>query len=252
MLRSAFLDFTGDQTKLPKTTRLALRRSGKKVYFNGVSYLASHWNKTAGVRRGEPSILNTCCCVYTWVTGACMDLRSVATMAHQRKRTRYASPCRQPTKFPKLHKDEQGCKPLSLLDLSAKCVAANIPFQHVEERCAPIPEPVQLKVVYWSFPRNERDICMYSSLHATVSHNDAKRLPFQKGLTLLEENAVRDVLQVGRWISMLCPYCNHIIPYPVRCRSTDREEKFLFHKRVAERLQNFVIMQWAGVFDRFE
>lgn len=64
-----------------------------------------------------------------------------------------------------------------------------------------MPEPVQLKIVYWSFPRNERDICMYSSLHATISHNDTKRLPFQRGLALLEENAVRDVLQVGFQLS---------------------------------------------------
>ena len=119
-------------------------------------------------------------------------------MTSQRKRARNPSPSRQATKFPKLHKEKHQCGPLSLLDLSAKCVAANIPFQHVEERSAPIPEPVQLKIVYWSFPRNERDICMYSSLHATISHNDTKRLPFQRGLALLEENAVRDVLQVGR------------------------------------------------------
>lgn len=122
-------------------------------------------------------------------------------MATQRKRPRTASPSREPTKFRKLHKEIQQNEPLSLLDLSAQCVAANIPFQHVEEQGTPIPEPVQLKVVYWSFPRNERDICMYSSLHATVSHNDAKRLPFQRGLALLEENAVRDVLQVGFQLS---------------------------------------------------
>lgn len=121
-------------------------------------------------------------------------------MASQRKRPRNSSPCRQTTKFPKLHKEEQRCGPSSLLDLSAKCVATNIPFQQVEERGAPIPEPVQLKIVYWSFPRNERDICMYSSLHASVSQNDAKRLPFQRGLALLDENAVKDVLQVGKRI----------------------------------------------------
>lgn len=156
--------------------------------------------KPEGFRRGESVLLNTCDCVYNRVAGACDSLRSFATMASQRKRPRNASPCREPTKFQKLHKETQQSGPLSLLDLSAQCVAANIPFQHVEEQGAPIPEPVQLKVVYWSFPRNERDICMYSSLHATVSHNDAKRLPFQRGLALLEENAVSDVLQVGKWI----------------------------------------------------
>lgn len=155
--------------------------------------------KTRGVRRGESVLLNTCDCVYSGDS-----LRSFALMATQRKRPRTASPSREPTKFRKLHKEIQQNEPLSLLDLSAQCVAANIPFQHVEEQGTPIPEPVQLKVVYWSFPRNERDICMYSSLHATVSHNDAKRLPFQRGLALLEENAVRDVLQVGKWIFKVC------------------------------------------------
>lgn len=129
------------------------------------------------------------------------QLAAVATMASQRKRQRNNSPCRQPTKCPKLHTEQAKTRPLSLLDLSAKCVAANIPFQHVEERCSPIPEPVQLKIVYWSFPRNARDICLYSSLHATASQSDAKRLPFQRGLTLLEQNAIKDVLQVGFQLS---------------------------------------------------
>ena len=130
-------------------------------------------------------------------------------MANQRKRPRAPSPCREGTKFQKLHKESRKHGPLSLVDLSAQCVAANIPFQHVEERIAPIPEPVQLRIVHWSFPRNERDIYMYSSLHATVSHNDVKRLPFQRGLTLLEEKAVRDVLQVGKRSFRVAPHCKH-------------------------------------------
>lgn len=129
------------------------------------------------------------------------ELRSFATMASQRKRQRSNSPCRQATKFPKLLTEQQQNRPLTLLDLSAKCVAANIPFQHIEERSSPIPEPVQLKIVYWSFPRHARDICMYSSLHATSSQNEAKRLPFQRGLALLEQNAIKDVLQVGFQLS---------------------------------------------------
>lgn len=102
-------------------------------------------------------------------------------------------------------------------------MATYIPFQHVEERSAPIPEPVQLKVVYWSFPRNERDICMYSSLHATVTHNDAKRLPFQRGLALLEENAVSEVLQVGKRIFSVVPHCNHSLFRPVPLQSKTKK-----------------------------
>lgn len=54
--------------------------------------------------------------------------------------------------------------PDSLLDMTAKIVAETEPFQRIEERYERIPEPVQRRIIYWSFPRNERDICMYSSL----------------------------------------------------------------------------------------
>ena len=53
--------------------------------------------------------------------------------------------------------------PESLLDIAARKVAEKWPFQRVEERFERIPEPVQRRIVYWSFPRNEREICMYSS-----------------------------------------------------------------------------------------
>ncbi|NWV96670.1 ZSWM6 protein, partial [Machaerirhynchus nigripectus] len=39
------------------------------------------------------------------------------------------------------------------------------PFQQVEERFERSPEPVQRRIVYWSFPRSEREICMYSSFN---------------------------------------------------------------------------------------
>lgn len=54
--------------------------------------------------------------------------------------------------------------PDSLLDISARIVAENEPFQRVEEKYDRIPEPVQQKIIFYSFPRDERDIQMYSSL----------------------------------------------------------------------------------------
>lgn len=54
--------------------------------------------------------------------------------------------------------------PDSLLDISARIVAENEPFQKVEEKYNRIPEPVQQKIIFFSFPRDERDIQMYSSL----------------------------------------------------------------------------------------
>lgn len=91
--------------------------------------------------------------------------------------------------------------PDSLLDIAAKVVAENIPFQRIEERYDRIPEPVQRRIIYWSFPRNERDICMYSSLlrvsTSTSSNSEHQNLSFYRGLKLLESGCVDNVLQVG-------------------------------------------------------
>ncbi|XP_069794968.1 zinc finger SWIM domain-containing protein 5 [Narcine bancroftii] len=105
--------------------------------------------------------------------------------------------------------------PESLLDASAKMVAEKWPFQQVEERFSRIPEPVQRRIVYWSFPRNEREICMYSSFNysspeetaataaggAAVPGDDENRLPFRRGIKLLESGDVENVLQVGFHLS---------------------------------------------------
>nr|XP_046160631.1 zinc finger SWIM domain-containing protein 6 [Oncorhynchus gorbuscha] len=98
--------------------------------------------------------------------------------------------------------------PESLLDISARKVAEKWPFQRVEERFERIPEPVQRRIVYWSFPRSEREICMYSSFSTggeesgTSGENiDETRLPFRRGIALLESGCVDNVLQVGFHLS---------------------------------------------------
>ena len=89
--------------------------------------------------------------------------------------------------------------PESLLDLCARSVAAHVPFQRIEERYNRIPEPVQERIVFWSFPRNEREICMYSSLSRIPANEDEYRhSSFYRGLKLLEQGCVRNVLQVGK------------------------------------------------------
>lgn len=128
---------------------------------------------------------------------------SVSQMDGHRKRRRSISPAKKLPKLRKISKEIKKFQPLSLLDLSAQCVASTIPFQRVEEKMIRVPEPVQLRVVYWSFPRNEKDICMYSSLHTTHCHTDIRRLPFQKGLQILEDEQVTETLQVGRFIFLL-------------------------------------------------
>jgi len=93
------------------------------------------------------------------------------------------------------------CKVESLLDICAKIVAKNIAFQTIEQRFDRIPEPVQSRIVFWSFPRNERDICMYSSF-ANCGKDGAEnqKLPFHQGVRLLENGAVENVLQIGKFL----------------------------------------------------
>ena len=89
--------------------------------------------------------------------------------------------------------------PDTLLDICARIVAQNIPFQRIEERYDRIPEPVQRRIIFWSFPRNERDICMYSSLSRPSNSMEYQNLPFYRGLKLLETGCVDKVLQVGKF-----------------------------------------------------
>uniref|UniRef100_A0A3Q4HPD0 Zinc finger SWIM-type containing 6 n=1 Tax=Neolamprologus brichardi TaxID=32507 RepID=A0A3Q4HPD0_NEOBR len=98
--------------------------------------------------------------------------------------------------------------PETLLDIAARKVAEKWPFQRVEERFERIPEPVQRRIVYWSFPRSEREICMYSSFNtggeeigSSGESGDETRLPFRRGIALLESGCVDNVLQVGFHLS---------------------------------------------------
>ena len=95
----------------------------------------------------------------------------------------------------------------SLLDICAKIVAENIAFQEIEDRIDRIPEPVQSRIVYWSFPRNERDICMYSSFASGAKENkEGQKLPFQQGVKLLDSGAVDKVLQIGEQLGLGLSY----------------------------------------------
>ncbi|XP_062968031.1 zinc finger SWIM domain-containing protein 4 isoform X2 [Cynocephalus volans] len=93
-------------------------------------------------------------------------------------------------------------RPEALLDLSAKRVAESWAFEQVEERFSRVPEPVQKRIVFWSFPRSEREICMYSSLgYQPLEGEQDTRVPFTRGLHLLQSGAVDRVLQVGFHLS---------------------------------------------------
>ncbi|MEE6488453.1 hypothetical protein FKM82_015232 [Ascaphus truei] len=77
-----------------------------------------------------------------------------------------------------------------LVELSAKQVAFHIPFEVVEKVYPPVPEQLQLRIAFWSFPENEEDIRLYSCL-ANGSADE-----FQRGEQLFRMRAVKDPLQI--------------------------------------------------------
>lgn len=79
----------------------------------------------------------------------------------------------------------------TLTELAAKCVASFIPFELVEHVFPPVPEQLQLRIAYWSFPDNEEDIRLYSCL-ANSSADE-----FHRGDQLYRNRAVKDPLQIG-------------------------------------------------------
>ena len=92
--------------------------------------------------------------------------------------------------------------PGTLLDITSKFVAKTVPFQRIEERFPRIPEPVQERLVFWAFPRDERDIRMYSSPCGSIANAlEYQNSPYCQGMRLLEQGAISNVLQVGEYLS---------------------------------------------------
>ncbi|XP_060523765.1 zinc finger SWIM domain-containing protein 8 homolog [Cylas formicarius] len=83
----------------------------------------------------------------------------------------------------------------SLTELAAKCVASHIPFELVEHVYPPVPEQLQLRIAFWSFPDNEEDIRLYSCL-ANGSADE-----FARGENLHRNHMVKDPLQIGFHLS---------------------------------------------------
>ena len=85
---------------------------------------------------------------------------------------------------------------LCLKELAAREVAASIPFELVEIwGPPPVPEHLQLRIAFWSFPEHEEDIRLYSCL-ANGSADE-----FNKGDHIFKTKAVRDPLQIGFHLS---------------------------------------------------
>lgn len=76
--------------------------------------------------------------------------------------------------------------------MAAKCVASYIPFELVEHVYPPVPEQLQLRIAFWSFPDNEEDIRLYSCLANSSSDE------FHRGDQLFKNRLVKDPLQIGK------------------------------------------------------
>lgn len=100
---------------------------------------------------------------------------------------------------------------LPLCELAAKTVAHHIPFEVVEKMYPTIPENLQLRIAFWSFPENEEDIRLYSCL-ANGSPDE-----FQKGEVLVRSKLLENVLQIGFHLGCTIESFNVAITFD-RCR----------------------------------
>jgi len=75
-------------------------------------------------------------------------------------------------------------------------VASHIPFELVEHFYPPVPEQLQLRIAFWSFPDNEEDIRLYSCL-ANGSADE-----FLRGEHLYRAKTVKEPLQIGKTITL--------------------------------------------------
>lgn len=96
---------------------------------------------------------------------------------------------------PSFTKAQEGRSVMSLVELASQTIACYIPYGMVEKYPQPIPEPLQLRITYWSFPDSEEDIRLYSCL----ANGSAEE--FQKGDHLYKGKAVKNALQIGFHLS---------------------------------------------------
>lgn len=85
---------------------------------------------------------------------------------------------------------------ISLFDFSAMTVAAKIPYEYVENTLVNIPDPVQERILYFSFPRDSGDIKKYSSF-MPYKCNSNDKTPYAVGEQLFLRKGVEDVIQIG-------------------------------------------------------
>lgn len=84
----------------------------------------------------------------------------------------------------------------TLLDLSARVVAENLPFEYVEKTIVHVPEPVQEKIIFYSFPQRDSDIYTYASFYSKTDKSRDK-IPYYQGLEYFENDCVENAIQIG-------------------------------------------------------
>lgn len=78
-----------------------------------------------------------------------------------------------------------------LQDLCCRFIARRFPFAFIEHRSPPIPDELQLKIIQFSFPEDEKMIQKYAEFsRSSVDYCSAKRM--------LENGNVKDMNQIGR------------------------------------------------------
>ena len=82
-----------------------------------------------------------------------------------------------------------------LVDLCAKYVATHVPFELVESYRLPVPEDLQLKITFASFPDSIENIRLYSCL--ANGHVDE----YLRGEQLYNNRCVRKIIQIGFHLS---------------------------------------------------
>lgn len=82
-----------------------------------------------------------------------------------------------------------------LVELTAQCIALFVPYELVEQLYPPVPEELQLRIAFWSFPESEDDIRLYSCL--ANSNSDE----FLRGHNLYALKAIKDSIQIGFHLS---------------------------------------------------
>ena len=82
-----------------------------------------------------------------------------------------------------------------MVDITARYIGIQFPFETVERCLVRIPDVLQLKIAYFAFPSDEASIRLYSCL-ANGSVDE-----YNKGEQLYKSNAVREVVQIGFHLS---------------------------------------------------